>query len=132
MEIDRRAIPGESLSSVDAELRQVIARIARDRPGLTVEVEPPFVAEEPLGTSPDAPIVQQMENSTRTIVGRSEIVGVPFGTDASRLSAAGIPSVVFGPGDIDLAHTSDEHVSLDEVARAAEILALVATEKPRS
>ena len=33
---------------------------------------------------------------------------VPYGTDASTLAEAGIPSVVFGPGDIAQAHTCDE------------------------
>ena len=34
----------------------------------------------------------------------------------------GIPSIVFGPGDIAKAHTCDEWVPLDEVERASEIL----------
>ena len=50
-----------------------------------------------------------------------QVLGVPFGTDASKL-AAGVPSVVFGPGDIAQAHTRDEWVLLDEVEQASEIL----------
>ena len=42
--------------------------------------------------------------------------------DASRVAVAGVPAVVFGPGDIAQAHTRDEWVALDEVARASEIL----------
>jgi acetylornithine deacetylase len=49
-------------------------------------------------------------------------MGVPYGTDASTIAAAGIPAVVFGPGDIARAHTADEWVSLDEVEKAGEIL----------
>ena len=41
---------------------------------------------------------------------------------ASTLAWAGIPSVVFGPGDIARAHTCDEWVLLEEVEQAAEIL----------
>jgi acetylornithine deacetylase len=47
-------------------------------------------------------------------------VGVPFGCDASKLSRAGIPSIVFGPGSIDQAHTADESVELDQVEAAFE------------
>ena len=47
---------------------------------------------------------------------------MPYGTDASTLAGAGIPAVVFGPGDISKAHTVDEWVPLDEVEQAAEAL----------
>ncbi len=49
-------------------------------------------------------------------------MGVPYGTDAAVLSAAGAPCVVFGPGSIAQAHTADEWISLDELAAASEIL----------
>ena len=52
---------------------------------------------------------------------RSRIV-VPYGTDASTLAAAGLPCVVFGPGDIAQAHTKDEWIDLTQVEQAAEIL----------
>ena len=47
---------------------------------------------------------------------------VPYGTDASTIAEAGIPSVVFGPGDIAQAHTKDEWIELDQLEPAAEIL----------
>jgi acetylornithine deacetylase/succinyl-diaminopimelate desuccinylase-like protein len=47
---------------------------------------------------------------------------VPYGTDASTIALAGIPAVVFGPGDIAQAHTCDEWIDLAEVESAAEVL----------
>ena len=47
-----------------------------------------------------------------------ELVGVPYGSDASKLSRQGIPSLVFGPGSIDQAHAAVEFVDLAEVERA--------------
>jgi len=44
---------------------------------------------------------------------------VAFWTEASVLSAAGIPAVVLGPGDIGLAHGADEYVELAELEAAA-------------
>jgi acetylornithine deacetylase len=38
------------------------------------------------------------------------------------LSAGGIPSVVFGPGDIAQAHTADEWISLAELERGKNLL----------
>lgn len=55
---------------------------------------------------------------------------VAFGaaSDASFYEAAGIPSVVFGPGDVKLAHCRDESVDLGELTAAAHTIALAAME----
>jgi acetylornithine deacetylase len=52
--------------------------------------------------------------------------GVPFGSDATKMTAAGIPTIIFGPGSIEQAHTANEFVSVAEVAKAAEMLAALA------
>ena len=49
-------------------------------------------------------------------------MGVPFGTNAARFAVAGVPSIVFGPGSIDQAHTADEWLPLDELHDASEAL----------
>jgi acetylornithine deacetylase len=51
----------------------------------------------------------------------------PYGSDLRLLTAAGIPTVQYGPGDVDLAHAPDEHVSLAEVGEAARTLTRLAT-----
>jgi acetylornithine deacetylase len=43
---------------------------------------------------------------------------VPYGSDASKLSRAGVPSIVFGPGSIDRAHAATEYVEIDQVHSA--------------
>ena len=43
-------------------------------------------------------------------------------TDAALLNAAGIPAICFGPGDIALAHAPEEWVTLDEIARATDVM----------
>lgn len=54
-------------------------------------------------------------------------------SDANQLWNAGIRPVVLGPGDLSLAHTSEEAVSFNEVAEAAEIYAtLAAAMEPNS
>jgi succinyl-diaminopimelate desuccinylase len=126
VEVDRRTIPGEEPAAVDAELRAAVERVVARHPGLRVEVEPPFVAEPALGTPPEAAVVQALAAAATRVLGRAPLLGVPFGTDAGALAEVGIPTVVFGPGSIDLAHTTEESVALADVARAAEILALLA------
>ena len=56
------------------------------------------------------------------------MTGVPYGTDAGPLGEAGLPCLVFGPGDIAQAHTKDEWVDLDQVRQAAEAYFEIACE----
>jgi acetylornithine deacetylase len=46
--------------------------------------------------------------------------------DGATFSRAGTPTIAFGPGSISAAHAVDEHVPLDEVARAAQVIAVTA------
>ena len=48
------------------------------------------------------------------------LCGVPFGSDASKLSRQGVPSLVFGPGSIDQAHGAIEFVETRQVEQAVE------------
>ena len=45
---------------------------------------------------------------------RRQCVGVPYGTNAAAIAAAGVPSIVFGPGSIDQAHTADEWLEVEQ------------------
>ena len=42
------------------------------------------------------------------------------------VNVGGIPTVLFGPGDVRVAHMPDEYVPLDELRLAAEALVLTA------
>ena len=42
---------------------------------------------------------------------------------AALLTAAGIPAICFGPGDIGLAHSAEEYVDMGEIERATGVLA---------
>ena len=53
---------------------------------------------------------------------RRRAIGVNYFCDAAVLSAGGIPSVAFGPGDIAQAHTSDEWIALESLERGVRIL----------
>lgn len=52
--------------------------------------------------------------------------GAPYGSDLRLLAAAGIPTVQYGPGAIELAHAPDEYVPISEVATASATLARLA------
>lgn len=54
--------------------------------------------------------------------GSSDILKVSFGTEASQFQAAGVPTVVCGPGSIREAHKPDEFVTLEQVVRCERFL----------
>jgi acetylornithine deacetylase len=119
--VDRRLVPGEDSA----------AALAAFNDALRAEVDLPFDYSEPWIDLPslpaDAPpgkveFVRRFGAFLDRALGRHECIAVPYGTDASTLSQAGIPALVFGPGDIAQAHTRDEWVDLAEVERAAELL----------
>jgi acetylornithine deacetylase len=118
VEIDRRMIPGETSAGCMDRVRAFLA----DRLGNLDEVEfgAPWVRMPALDT-PIGDWMGPLSDAVKAATGRKpELIGVPFGTDAGPLGAAGIPAVVFGPGDIAQAHTRDEWIELDQVRMAAE------------
>ena len=89
----------------------------------------------PMEISWEHPVVQAMVQGHAAASGLKAASPSPqqpvnFGAacDGSFLEAEGIPSVVFGPGDLRLAHCKDESVDLDEVIAAAKSLAACVVE----
>jgi acetylornithine deacetylase/succinyl-diaminopimelate desuccinylase-like protein len=112
--IDRRTLPGETEVGVRRELNLLLGRN-----GLAVAYVhdnlPPCPALE---SDPRLPLVARFLSS----VGQRKPVGARYFCDASVLGHGGIPSVVFGPGDIAQAHTADEWISLESLERGTALL----------
>ena len=70
----------------------------------------------------NGPLAERLARVAREVTGAYEKIGVPYGTDAAVTGDLGIPSVVFGPGSIDQAHTADEWLAIDQLTKASEIL----------
>ena len=118
IEIDRRMLPGEESARCLDALKEELAGRLHGLEGIEFGV--PWADTPPL--SPCASRwMEPLGDAIATAIGRRpEVIGVPFGTDAGPLNAAGLPCVVFGPGDIAQAHTKDEWIDLDQVQLAAE------------
>lgn len=112
--IDRRTLPGET----DVRVRREIAAFLRSKKMRAKISSTKLAPALPLETNPKLPLVRQFLRS----IGQTRPLGVDFFCDAAVLSAGGIPSVVFGPGDIAQAHTTDEWISLESLERGRNLL----------
>ena len=56
------------------------------------------------------------------LLGKSEFDVVSYGTEAGLYQAAGMPAVVWGPGDIEVAHRPDEFVSISDLKDCLSVL----------
>ena len=120
--LDRRVIPGETWDQAITEIKGWLAAQLDAQTLQRVEVQDPYHNALPLNTPVDHALVQALLSATQSVLGTAHIAGVPYNTDATHLAAAGVPSVVFGPGGIAQAHTLNEWVDTDEVIAAAAIL----------
>ena len=120
IEIDRRLIPGEVPLQAPADLDAFL----RNYPGVDFPFTsvPPRLACPPLRTTNTEQLIARLGSAINAVVGQHEVTGVPYGTDASTIADAGVPAVVFGPGNIAQAHTKDEWIELAQIDQAAEIL----------
>jgi succinyl-diaminopimelate desuccinylase len=117
IEIDRRVIPREDTSGVMDEVGDFL----RQRLDFEFEMLPPWIRGPALPDDVNLPWADRLLASVRAVTGRGEKIGVQFGTHASRTASAGVPSIVFGPGSIDQAHTKDEWIETRQLEQAAEI-----------
>jgi succinyl-diaminopimelate desuccinylase len=117
IEVDRRVIPAEDRLAVIGELAEYL----RSRLDFEVIHDAPYCASAALGEENNTLLSQELMRVIETVVGPKQIVGVPYGTHASRFARAGVPSVVFGPGDIAQAHTKDEWIEISQLDQAAEV-----------
>ena len=120
--------PNESVADARAALETAVHEVAsgrawlRDNPPVVEWVEGQF---EP-GTTPlDAPIVERLSRSHEAVTGMpASLFGVPCGTDLRLFTRhAGIPTVLYGPGNVIHAHAADEYISLEQVVTCTKVLA---------
>lgn len=118
---------GQSCDEAAADLRQAVS-------GLWESHE--FLSRHPLDLTiygarfgscaidPDHPLAVGLAAAFETTTGRrTPLTGMPAATDMRLLvEEGGIPTVVFGPGELRHAHASDERIRLADVETCAQVL----------
>ncbi len=112
--IDRRTIPGESESRVRREIKALLRKHRLSATLLNIRNAPCPALE----TNPNLALVKALLELAR----QTKPLGAHYFCDAAVLAGGGIPSVVFGPGDIAQAHTADEWISLRQLEEGTRLL----------
>ena len=122
---------GEDVAAARRAFEDAIARAAAADPWLAghpPEVEWWGGRFDPAVTSLDDPVVTTVTAAATDVTGAAPPVeGVTYGADMRLLVNVGhIPTVLFGPGDVRVAHMPDEYVPIDDLRLAAETLIVTA------
>jgi acetylornithine deacetylase/succinyl-diaminopimelate desuccinylase family protein len=115
IEVDHRSLPQEShqeiIEKIQKALPQCEIEIVSDRPGLDTPKENPYI--------------QKLSDVLlKTFPSQSKdgfLVGAPWFADCSLMAKGGIPSIAFGPGSIQQAHTKDEYIEIQELEKGVKV-----------
>ncbi len=86
---------------------------------------------EPGETDAKAPLLEELSTCHEEVLGKAPVShGVSYGSDLRLFTRyAEMPAVLYGPGDVALAHAANEWLPLDELVQAAEVLTLLIARK---
>ena len=122
---------GEDPAAARRALEGAVARAASADPWLAAH--PPSVEWwggrfDPSVTAADDPIVSAVSGAAAAVCGAAPVVqGVTYGADMRLLVNVGrIPTVMFGPGDVRVAHMPDEYVPIADLEAVARTLVVTA------
>lgn len=128
MRIDRRLIPEEVGTEVEAALIALIEASVPATAGIEVECRRIMLAEPLRPVAGVDRLVAAIQGPAKAVLGVDvEPTGVPLYTDARHYSSAGIPTVLYGAGPRSIleanAHSADEHLKISDLRAATEIVA---------
>ena len=105
-EIDIPIFPGDDIHYIKKRIEEIM----REHDA-TFRVK---VFDQPIRIPRDEPVVKILERSIEGIR-KVEYSGMPAWTDAANLIEKGIPSVIFGAGKLEVAHTREEHIGIEDI-----------------
>jgi acetylornithine deacetylase len=113
LQLERRTLPGEPADTAVCEVQAILDACRAEDPEFQGEARPLFgrdgYAIDAASTLPDA-----LARAAAAAGCAPKRVGMTFWSDAAILGAAGIPTVLFGPGGAGL-HSTEEYVLIDDV-----------------
>jgi acetylornithine deacetylase/succinyl-diaminopimelate desuccinylase family protein len=133
IKLDRRWVNIETIEQVFEDLENLLKKIRSARPGLKTKVfrVPGSMAtmlHGPVTIDPGHPVVRAAQNALSAHDLPAESLSVfPAWTDAALISReAKIPSIIWGPGELNYAHSPEENIKLEDVILAKNLYASAA------
>ncbi|MBI4264809.1 MAG: ArgE/DapE family deacylase [Acidobacteria bacterium] len=129
LQLERRTLPGERPGIALQEVEDLLEAACRE------DAEFEAVARELFGRGgyaiePSHPLPDAVARAAASAGCAPKRVGMTFWTDAAILGAAGIPSVLFGPGGAGL-HGVEEYVNVQDVLTCRDALVALARDFTR-
>jgi acetylornithine deacetylase/succinyl-diaminopimelate desuccinylase family protein len=126
--LDRRMIPEENPTEVEATLRKLIHDTAASLPGITVDIKRILLARALQPLPGNRPLVDAIQKHGKQVFGEPiPAVGTPLYTDVRLFCEAGIPGVIYGAGPRTVleshAKRADERLELEDLRRATKVIA---------
>ena len=119
--VERRTLPGESLDRVEADVAGVLERSRPADPRVTT-ITRTLLHRPPMQTPHDAEIVRTLLAAAGP---DTNLAPMSYWADSAFIAAAGIPTVLYGPGG-DGAHADAEWVSRSGTNTVAAVLTRLA------
>ena len=126
--LDRRMIPEENPTDVEATLRQLIQDTAAAMPGITVDIKRILLARALQPLPGNRPLVDAIQKHGEQVFEEPiPALGTPLYTDVRLFCEAGIPGVIYGAGPRTVleshAKRADERLDLEDLRRATKVVA---------
>lgn len=119
--VEWRPIPGQSPQRVVELMEHIRQELVRAEPAYEAHIRV-LRTDQGVSTRPDAEVVRFLAEAS----GNAPVT-VSFGTEAPQLTALGAEAVVFGPGDIRVAHQTGEYVPTEDLVRCEAVLSRAIT-----
>ncbi|MEO9102789.1 MAG: M20/M25/M40 family metallo-hydrolase [Burkholderiaceae bacterium] len=128
LRLDRRMIPEEDASQVEADVRAVIEDAASQIDGIHVDIKLLLLARSWQPNDDNAVLVQSLQKHGQALFGEPiPTSGTPLYTDVRLFGEHGVPSAMYGAGPRTVlesnAKRSDEHLVLEDLRRATKVIA---------
>ncbi len=128
LKLDRRMIPEEDSTAVEAEMRGLIEAAVALSPGVRVDIKRLLLAQALKPQTTNAPLVQALQTHGQAVFGEPiPTSGTPLYTDVRLYGAAGVAAVIYGAGPRTVlesnAKRADEHLRLEDLRRATKVVA---------
>lgn len=126
---DRRLVPGERAEDALAEVEAVLAVFNARHPELRAAIaECAPSTGGPSETSASDPFVMACQRAMSAVGEEPRLAGLVVNCDMTTFRAAGIPTLILGPGTLEVMHTRDEFVEVSQLRRSVDAYTAVLVE----